>query len=175
PVAGATFNWSSTVNVGFGTSSSGNIAAYTALNTGITPVVATVSVTAAANGCTGPAKTFTVTVNPALSASISSQVDVACFGQAAGSATVGVTGGTRVYTYSWNTTPVQTTATATGLGAGTYTVTVTDSKNCTTTATVTIGQPAAALSASISSQVDVACFGQATGSATVGVTGETRS
>jgi len=36
------------------------------------------------------------------------------------------TDGTAPYTYSWNTTPVQTTAIATGLAAGTYTVTITD-------------------------------------------------
>src|SRR5512133_3393854 len=120
--------------------------------------------------------TATVTIGqPAalLTASISSQVDVACFGQATGSATVTAAGGTPVYSYSWNTTPVQTGSTATGLSAGSYTVTVTDSKNCTTTATVTIGQPAALLTASISSQVDVACFGQATGSATVTAAGGT--
>ena len=68
---------------------------------------------------------------------------------------------------------MQTTATANGLSAGNYVVTVTDNKGCVTTANVTIGQPAAALSASISSQTDVACFGQATGSATVNVAGGT--
>ncbi len=35
-------------------------------------------------------------------------------------------GGNGAYTYSWNTTPVQTTQTATGLAAGTYNVLVTD-------------------------------------------------
>src|SRR5215831_10279678 len=78
-----------------------------------------------------------------LAATICSQADVACFGQATGSATVSATGGTPVYSYSWNTIPAQTGVTATGLSAGTYVVTVTDSKNCQTTASVTIGQPAA--------------------------------
>src|SRR5512133_1531938 len=140
--------------------------------TGLSAGSYTVTVTDSKN-CT---TTATVTIGqPAalLTASISSQVDVACFGQATGSATVTAAGGTPVYSYSWNTTPVQTGSTATGLSAGSYTVTVTDSKNCTTTATVTIGQPAALLTASISSQVDVACFGQATGSATVTAAGGT--
>ena len=35
--------------------------------------------------------------------------------------------------FSWNTTPVQTTNPATGLAAGNYTVTVTDQKGCITT------------------------------------------
>jgi len=47
------------------------------------------------------------------------------------------------YSYSWNTTPVQTTATSTALTAGTYTVTVTDASDCTASAIANITQPAA--------------------------------
>ena len=64
PTAGVTFNWTSSVNVGFNTSGSGNIAPFTALNGGATPVVATVTVRATFAGCQGPPTTFTVTVNP---------------------------------------------------------------------------------------------------------------
>jgi hypothetical protein len=56
----------------------------------------------------------------------------------AGEATASVTGGTPVYDYSWNTTPVQTTETATNLAPGTYTVTVTDNNQCSATATATV-------------------------------------
>ncbi len=56
-----------------------------------------------------------------------------------GSATVFTSGGIGGLTYSWNTTPSQTTSTATGLGAGTYTVIVTDSVGCTATDSVTVG------------------------------------
>ena len=66
-VAGTTYNWTSTVNVGFGTSGAGNIGAYTAANSGTAPVTATVTVTPIANGCPGTPITFTVTVNPASS------------------------------------------------------------------------------------------------------------
>ncbi|MFH7009641.1 gliding motility-associated C-terminal domain-containing protein, partial [Flavobacterium plurextorum] len=66
------------------------------------------------------------------------QVDVACGGGTTGSATVIPAGGTSPYTYSWDTTPVQTGATATGLKAGTYIVTVKDANLCTVTKTVTI-------------------------------------
>ncbi|MGI8892362.1 MAG: gliding motility-associated C-terminal domain-containing protein [Bacteroidia bacterium] len=48
-----------------------------------------------------------------------------------GSATVSVSGGNPPYTYSWNTTPVQTGATANNLAAGIYEVTVTDNIGCT--------------------------------------------
>ncbi|HXB39204.1 MAG TPA: choice-of-anchor L domain-containing protein [Bacteroidia bacterium] len=59
-----------------------------------------------------------------------------------GTATVTVNGGTAPYTYSWNTTPVQTTVTASNLGAGTFVVTVTDNGGCVSTATVTLVNPA---------------------------------
>lgn len=55
-----------------------------------------------------------------------------------GEATVEVIGGAAPYTYSWNTSPPQTTATATNLSLGTYEVVVTDAKGCTTTETVEI-------------------------------------
>ncbi|MBK9758610.1 MAG: SprB repeat-containing protein [Flavobacteriales bacterium] len=108
-----------------------------------------------------------------LAASITSQTDVLCFGNSTGSATVSVSGGTSAYSYSWNTTPVQTNATATGLAAGNYSCTVNDANGCTTTANVAITQPAAALNASISAQTNVLCSGNSTGSATVSANGGT--
>jgi hypothetical protein len=56
-----------------------------------------------------------------LSAGISAQTNVSCYGQSTGQATVTVTGGTSGYTYSWSTIPAQNLATATGLSVGTYT------------------------------------------------------
>ncbi len=53
-----------------------------------------------------------------------------------GTATVAPVGGASPYTYSWSTTPVQTTATATGLCPGTYTASVTDATGCLTTTIV---------------------------------------
>src|SRR6266571_581940 len=102
------------------------------------------------HGCTTTAG-VTITEPAALSANISAQTNVDCHGNSTGSAAVSVAGGTTAYSYSWNTTPVQTTATATGLAAGDYTVTITDAHGCTTTAGVTITEPAA-LSANISAQ-----------------------
>ena len=62
-----------------------------------------------------------------------------------GTATVSATGGTTPYTYTWSTTPAQTTATASNLCAGTYTVTVVDASGCNTgTASVTVTSSAAA-------------------------------
>jgi len=47
-----------------------------------------------------------------------------------GSATAHVTNGTAPYTYTWYTSPLQTTQTATGLAPGTYTVCVVDNNGC---------------------------------------------
>ena len=63
-IAGSTYAWTSTKDVGFGASGTGNIPAYTATNGTAAPAIATVGVTAIVNGCTGPVRTFTVTVNP---------------------------------------------------------------------------------------------------------------
>src|SRR6476660_2909985 len=125
----------------------------------------TVTVTDA-GGCTAQATVVITEPAAALTASITAQTNVLCFGGATGSATAAGANGTAPYTYSWNTTPVQTTATATNLIAGTYTVTVTDAGGCTAQATVVITEPAAALTASITAQTNVLCFGGATGSAT---------
>src|SRR5437764_13192033 len=83
-----------------------------------------------------------------------------------GSATVSVTGGTAGYTYSWNTTPVQTSATASGLSAGNYTATVTDSKGCVTRSEERRVGQGAGLSGSINNPTEGNCFGGRTGSAT---------
>lgn len=63
--------------------------------------------------------------------------DAIC-GGASGSIAVTATGGTAPLTYSWNTTPVQTTPTATGLAAGFYTLSIRDANNCITTVTDTV-------------------------------------
>ena len=122
-----------------------------------------------ANLCT-ITKTVTITQPTALTAT-TSQTNVACNAGTTGSATVTVSGGTGAYTYSWNTTPIQTTATASNLAAGTYTVTIKDANLCTITKTVTITQPTALTATT--SQTNVGCGGDNTGSATINVSGGT--
>src|SRR5437870_3719606 len=126
-----------------------------------------------ANGCT---KTQAVTITQpaaAVSSSISSQTNVACFGGSSGIVTVAGSGGTSPYTFSKDGTTFGTSGTFGSLAAGSYTITVKDANGCTTTQPVTITQPAAALSSSISSQTNVACFGSSTGSVTVSGSGGT--
>ncbi len=55
-----------------------------------------------------------------------------------GSIALTVTGSSSPYTYSWNTSPVQTGPTATGLTPGTYTCTITDAAGCVSTYTGTV-------------------------------------
>lgn len=128
--------------------------------TGLTANTYTVTVTDA-NGCTATT-TANVTQPTALTSTVS-QVNVSCNGGANGTATVTPAGGTSPYTYSWNTSPVQTTATATGLAAGSYTCTITDSKGCVITKTFTITEPTGMTIAQ--SQVNPGCA-MSNGSAT---------
>ncbi|REJ82829.1 MAG: hypothetical protein DWQ44_01560 [Bacteroidetes bacterium] len=93
------------------------------------------------NGCTAVSNTISLTVNPTPSASVST-TDVTCNGGNDGTATANMTGGTAPFTFSWNTSPVQTSNPATGLTAGSYSVTVTDANSCTATASGTVTQPA---------------------------------
>ena len=115
------------------------------------------------NIATSEAK-ITVTAPPSIS---TTKNNVSCYNGNNGQATALVSGGTAPYTYTWNTTPVITSATATGLTAGNYTVTVRDSKGCSNSIQVTISQPNAALTASITSQTNVDCYGNNSGSVTV--------
>ena len=128
-------------------------------------------------GCTSTsAITITQPIAELMTSFVNTDVtDVACYGEATGSANVTVTGGTTPYEYSWNTSPEQTTANATNLTAGDYTVTVTDANGCTSFASVNIAGQSELLVASFAegSTTDVACYGQSTGSASVTVEGGT--
>jgi hypothetical protein len=122
-----------------------------------------------ASNCTATTNTVTVTQPTQLTATATS-TPVTTIGGSNGTATAHPTGDTSPYTYSWNSTPVQTTVTASGLTAGSYTVTVTDAKGCTTTATTTVGSPACSITASATAGSAITCNGGTT-TLTVTVTG----
>src|SRR5205814_8265032 len=119
------------------------------------------------NGCTTTQPVTITGPAAALSSSISSQTNVACFGNSTGSVAVAGSGGTAPYTYAIDGVTFGNSGTFSSLAAGSYTITVKDANGCATTQPVTITQPAAAVSSSISSQTNVACFGGSTGSVTV--------
>jgi hypothetical protein len=64
-VTGSTINWTNDQpTIGIAASGTNGITAFTATNNTNAPITATISVNATASGCTGPTKTFTITVNP---------------------------------------------------------------------------------------------------------------
>ena len=136
---------------------------------GLSGGIYTVTVTDA-KGCIAT-QAFTLIQPPALAVT-TSQTDILCNGEATGSATVVVTGGTPGYTYSWSPSGGND-ATASNLIAGTYTVTITDNNNCFTTRTFIITEPITPLTASQGTVANVNCYGEPTGSATVIASGGT--
>lgn len=123
-----------------------------------------------ANGCTGNASIVIGEPPQLVITTIVSNVH--CNGGSDGTAIASTTGGTSPYTYSWNTSPAQTTPTANNLIAGTYIVTATDSNGCNIKDTITITQPPV-LSATMGPVTNVSCNGGSNGSAVVNVTGGT--
>ena len=62
---GATFAWTNTnTGIGLGANGTGNLPAFAASNASGAPITSTISVTPTLSGCTGPASTFTITINP---------------------------------------------------------------------------------------------------------------
>lgn len=106
----STYNWTNTnPAIGLGATGSGNIASFTATNATSSPITATITATPIANGCTGTATTFTITVNPIPTVSV-----VANQTNCANTATtlVNFSGSMGTATYNWTNTN-----SAIGLGA----------------------------------------------------------
>lgn len=63
--AGATYTWTnSNTTIGLPGSGSGNVPAFTAINTSASVATATITVTPFLNGCNGPSISYVITVNP---------------------------------------------------------------------------------------------------------------
>ena len=64
-VTGTSYSWvNNNPSIGLPASGTGNINSFIAVNNTLTTITATITVTPIANGCTGPSKTFTITVKP---------------------------------------------------------------------------------------------------------------
>jgi gliding motility-associated-like protein len=96
--------------------------------------------------------------------------DVLCYGGATGTLDLTVTGGTAPYTYLWSND--STTEDLNGVAAGYYTVDITDASGCTVNSSGTVAEPSAALDGT-AVVTDVICFGDATGSVDLTVSGGT--
>lgn len=107
---------------------------------------------------------------PGGTAAITSSANITCNGLNNGVLTVGMTGGSAPFTYSW-TPGGQSNGTASNLAPGTYTCEVTDFYGCKAYASGTITQPSV-LSAIMNSN-NVKCFGTSTGTVIAAGTGGT--
>jgi len=141
PSTGGTivYNWTNnTTSIGLAASGSGNIASFNAINTGVAPVVATITVTPsytnAGTTCTGSPITFTITVNPTPTVNAVAN-QVVCNGAPTTAITfTGAVAGT-VYNWTNNTTSIGLAASGTGNIAS---FTATNTTNAPVVATITV-------------------------------------
>lgn len=129
------FNWTNdNPSIGLAASGTGNIPAFTAINNGVSPVTANITVTPRAQGCDGNnPETFTITVNPTPKVTVVPDYCVVG-GQVQLIANSNVAGAT----YLWNTG--QTTQSILVDLSGQYSVTVTAPNGCSTTENIGIAQ-----------------------------------
>jgi len=113
-VPGTLFNWTNTdTAIGLPANGSGNIPSFIAMDTTNAPVMASITVTPSANGCTGLSQTFTISVNPTPNV-----VDPPNQGLCTGdfSDTVFFTGGVSGTVYSWTNSDTAIGLAASGVG-----------------------------------------------------------
>ena len=114
------------------------------------------------NGCTD---STSVVIDPANAISITmTQDSVNCLNGSDGQATASATGGSGTFTYAWSNSG--SGATITGLTADTYTVTATDGNGCTITGSIDVEEPASGVTASVTLDSNVSCFGETDGGLT---------
>ncbi len=118
-----------------------------------------------ATGCSGTGSA--TLVEPAAMTNTVVAADVICFGEATGSLTSTVVGGTAPFSYVWDNGG-GTNQNPAGLVAGVYNVVITDANGCTTNGTGTISQPASGMTASAVS-ANVSCNSLLDGSITLTV------
>ncbi len=91
-------------------------------------------------GCTLE-KSATITSPSAIKFSNQKTVDVKCFGDSNGEASINATGGTGAFTYKWNDSNAQITNKAVNLSAGNYEISATDANGCFISKSIEIKTP----------------------------------
>ncbi|MCH2228860.1 MAG: gliding motility-associated C-terminal domain-containing protein [Crocinitomicaceae bacterium] len=114
-VAGTTYDWvNSNATIGLSSNGNGNIASFTGVNGGITPIFGTITVTPTANTCVGLTESFDITINPLPTATIAGNATV-CEGDPSPVITFTGASGVSPYTFTYNINGVGTT-TVTSVG-----------------------------------------------------------
>lgn len=109
--SGAVYSWTNDhPEIGLAASGTGNIPAFTASNSGSSPIIATLHITAGMNGCAGAAGEMTITVNPTPVAGITGTPQAVCAGAPTGNITFTGNAGTL---FNWTNSN-----TSIGLAAG---------------------------------------------------------
>jgi gliding motility-associated-like protein len=117
-VAGTNYSWTNnTTSIGLAASGTGNIASFAAVNTGTTPVTATITVTPSFTNsgvtCTGTPRSFTITVNPTPTVNAVSNQSV-CNGAA--TTAISFSGAVTGTVYGWTNTTTSIGLAASGTG-----------------------------------------------------------
>ena len=164
PITGGTvdYTWSSTTNIGFGLNGTGNINAFTAVNTSINPITTTVTVTPSLAGCTGTPTSFTLTVNPNANAGTISGSATICTGTTSQLSTNGSLGGTWSSTNTSIASVDPASGLVTGNATGSTTIFYTVSNSCGAASTpFTVSVTANAVAGTISGPATL-CAGSST-------------
>jgi gliding motility-associated-like protein len=125
------------------------------------------------NGCSLN-KLYTIT-QPAILGGTVSTTDVLCYGEASGSASFSVIGGTAPYNYAWQNTETLFSTNSNILSniiADDYQLTITDANYCKNVVTMTVNQPSL-LTSFINTYHNVSCYGGNDGSIDINVSGGT--
>lgn len=139
-VTGSTFNWiNNNTSIGLPANGTGNIAAFTATNTGNAPVTATITVTASSSGCAGPPRSFSILVNPT-PAVVQPADQTACNGAVTNA--VNFTGPVTGTSFSWTNDNTSIGLAANGNG-NIAPFTAVNISNIPVTATITVSPSAA--------------------------------
>ncbi len=114
-------------------------------------------------------KTVVLTQPKVISTSTQTQ-QITCKGYSNGGAVVTVSGGTKPYSYTWNSIPAQYSNVLSNVGAGTYTLTIVDANGCMKQKTVVITEPSSIVEVT-AIPTNINCAGALTGSAAANAIG----
>jgi gliding motility-associated-like protein len=178
--AGTTYTWSNPIISPAGSitgASAQNVPQTTIsqnlINTAISPATVTYNVSPLSGNCPGINFTVVVTVNPAISATVTSN-NSTCFGSNSGAIQSNITGGIPPYTISW-TGPngyISSQSNISDLAPGDYNLSVADAGGCPFNKTYTITEPNDII-ITTDLEKNITCFNAANGEIKITLTGGT--